>query len=137
MPMKDSGWRQERFWAAINDWQWRANLAAAEAKYQQALLAMEDDLAHGSARAGADRANTDYLRSEAAQARTRLESAQLRSPIAGIVVTPNLQNAAGEHLDAGSPFAQVLDLNSAVVEIAVPEQDASLLTSGEAGRYQT
>ncbi len=117
---------------AINDWQWRANLAVAEAKYQQALLAMEDDLAHGSARAGADRANTDYLRSEAAQARTRLESAQLRSPIAGIVVTPNLQNAAGEHLDAGSPFAQVLDLNSAVVEIAVPEQDASLLTSGEA-----
>lgn len=117
---------------ALNDWQWRANLAAAEAKYQQALLTMEDDLAHGSARAGADRANTDYLRSEASQARARLESAQLRSPIAGIVVTPDLQNAAGEHLDAGSPFAQVLDLNSAVVEIAVPEQDASLLTSGEA-----
>ncbi len=116
----------------INDWQWRANLAAAEAKYQQAMLAMESDLAHGSAQAGADRANADYLRSEVAQARTRLESAQLRSPIAGIVVTPNLQNAAGEHLDAGSPFAQVLDLNSAVVEIAVPEQDASLLTSGEA-----
>ena len=116
----------------INDWQWRANLAAAEAKYQQAMLAMENDLAHGSAQAGADRATTDYLRSEVAQARTRLESAQLRSPIAGIVVTPNLQNAAGEHLDAGSPFAQVLDLNSAVVEIAVPEQDASLLTSGEA-----
>ncbi len=116
----------------INDWQWRANLAAAEAKYQQAMLAMESDLAHGSAQAGADRANADYLRSEVAQARTRLESAQLRSPIAGIVVTPNLQNAAGEHLDAGSPFAQVLDLNSAVVEIAVPEQDASLLTPGEA-----
>jgi RND family efflux transporter MFP subunit len=116
----------------LNDWQWRANLAAAEAKYQQAMLAMESDLAHGSAQAGADRANTDYLRSEAAQARARLESAQLRSPIAGIVVTPNLQNAAGEHLDAGSPFAQVLDLNSAVVEVAVPEQDAALLTSGEA-----
>ena len=99
----------------LNDWQWRANLAAAEAKYQQAMLAMENDLAHGSARAGADRANADYLRSEVAQARTRLESAQLRSPIAGIVVTPNLQNAAGEHLDAGAPFAQVLDLNSAVV----------------------
>ena len=116
---------------SLNDWQWRANLAAAEAKYQQALLAMEDDLAHGSARAGADRANVNYLRSEAAQARARLESAQLRSPIAGIVVTPNLENAAGEHLDAGAAFAQILDLNSAAVRIAVPERDAGLLHSGQ------
>lgn len=116
---------------SLNDWQWRANLAAAEAKYQQALLVMEDDLAHGSARAGADRANVNYLRSEAAQARARLESAQLRSSIAGIVVTPNLENAAGEHLDAGASFAQVLDLNAAVVRIAVPEQDAELLRSGQ------
>lgn len=116
---------------SLNDWQWRANLAAAEAKYQQALLEMEDDLAHGSARAGSDRANVNYLRSEALQARARLESAQLRSPIAGIVVTPNLENLAGEHLDAGAAFAQVLDLNSAVVRIAVPERDAELLRSGQ------
>lgn len=116
---------------ALNDWQWRANLAAAEARYQQAMLTMEDDLAHGSARAGADRANVNFLRSEVAQARTRVESAQLRSPIAGIVVTPNLENAAGEHLDAGAAFAQVLDLNSAVVRIAVPERDAALLGAGQ------
>jgi transcriptional regulator with GAF, ATPase, and Fis domain/multidrug resistance efflux pump len=116
---------------SLNDWQWRANLAAADAKYQQAVLAMEDDLAHGSARAGADRANADYLRSEVSQARARLDSAQLRSPIAGIVMTPNLQNAAGEHLDAGAPFAQVLDLESAVIRIAVPEENASLLSSGQ------
>ncbi|MGA3035429.1 MAG: GAF domain-containing protein [Terracidiphilus sp.] len=115
----------------LNDWQWRANLAAAEAKYQQALLAMEDDLAHGSARAGADRANVNYLRSEAAQARSRLDSAQLRSPIAGIVVTPNLENAAGEHLDAGAPFTQVLDINSAVARIAIDEGDVGLLHSGQ------
>jgi GAF domain-containing protein len=116
----------------INDWQWRADLAAAETKYQQAQLAMEDDLAHGSPRAGADRANANYLRSEVAQARARIDSAQLRTPIAGIVVTPNLQNAAGEHLDAGASFAQVLDLSSAVVRIAVPQRDAALLRSGQA-----
>ncbi|HUB53214.1 MAG TPA: GAF domain-containing protein [Terracidiphilus sp.] len=116
---------------ALTDWQWRANLDAAEAKYQQALLTMEDDLAHGSARAGADRANVSYLRSEALQARARLDSAQLRSPIDGIVVTPELENAAGEHLDAGAQFAQVLDLHSAVVRIAVSQRDASLLRSGQ------
>ena len=116
---------------ALNDWQWRTDLAAAEAKYQQAELVMENDLARGSAQAGADRAQAEYLRSEVARARARLDSAQLRSPIAGIVVTPNLQNAAGKHLDAGATFAQVLDLNSAVVQIAVPERDAALLHSGE------
>jgi RND family efflux transporter MFP subunit len=116
---------------SLNDWQWRADVAAADAKYQQASLEMEDDLAHGSARAGTDRANVNYLRSEAARLRARLESAQLRSPIAGIVVTPNLENAAGEHLDAGAAFAQVLDINSALVRIAIPERDAALLHSGQ------
>ncbi|HEY3705397.1 MAG TPA: GAF domain-containing protein [Terracidiphilus sp.] len=115
----------------LNDWQWRASLAAAEAKYQQALLAMEDDLAHSSPRAGADRSNVNYLRSEVVQARARFESAELRSPIAGIVVTPNLQNTAGEHLDAGAAFAQVLDLNAAEIQIAVPQRDAVLLQAGQ------
>ena len=116
---------------ALNDWQWRTDLAASEAKYHQAEQVMENDLARGSAQAGADRAQTEYLRSEVARARARLESAQLRTPIAGIVVTPNLQNAAGKHLDAGATFAQVLDLNSAVLQVAVPERDASLLHTGE------
>jgi RND family efflux transporter MFP subunit len=115
----------------LNDWQWRSDLAAAEARYQAAQLVMENDLAHGSAQAGADRAQADYLSSEADRARARLESASLRSPIAGVVVTPNLQNAAGQHLDAGAPFAQVLDINSAIVQIAVPERDVTLLNAGQ------
>ncbi len=117
--------------AAMNDWQWRTDLAAAEAQYQEAVLRMNDDLAHGSALAGADRARVEYLRSEVERARTRLTNAELRSPIAGIVVTPNLQNAAGEHLDAGAPFAQVLDLSSATMRVAVAERDAVLLQAGQ------
>jgi RND family efflux transporter MFP subunit len=116
---------------AMNDWQWRADLASSEAKYQQAMLVMQNDLAHGAAQAGSDRAQAEFLRSEVARARSRLDSAQLRSPIDGIVVTTNLQNAAGEHLDAGTSFAQVLDLTSAVVQAAVPERDAVLLAAGQ------
>jgi transcriptional regulator with GAF, ATPase, and Fis domain/multidrug resistance efflux pump len=115
----------------LNDWQWRSDLAAADAKYQEAMLAMQNDLARGAPQAGADRAQTEYLRSEVARIRARIDSAQLRSPITGIVVTPNLENAAGKHLAAGDSFAQVLDLKSAVVEVAVPERDASLLRAGE------
>ena len=117
---------------SLNDWQWRADLASSEARYQTAELAMENDLAHNASRAGADRAQAEYLRTEVDRARARLESARLRSPIAGVVVTPNLQNAAGEHLDADAPFAQVLDINSAVVQVAIPERNVTLLSSGQA-----
>jgi len=115
----------------LNDWQWRSDLAAAEAKYQESMLTMQNDLARGAPQAGADRAQTEFLRSEVARIRARIDSAQLRSPITGIVVTPNLENAAGKHLAAGDSFAQVLDLKSAVVEVAIPERDASLLQAGQ------
>lgn len=117
---------------SMTDWQWRMDLASSEAKYREALLVMESDLAHGAAQAGADRTQSEFLSAEVSRARNRLDGARLRSPIAGIVVTPELQNAAGEHLDAGAPFAQVLDLSSAVVNIAVPQRDASLVNAGQA-----
>lgn len=117
---------------SMTDWQWRMDLASSEAKYREALLVMESDLAHGAAQAGADRTQSEFLSAEVNRARNRLDGARLRSPIAGIVVTPELQNAAGEHLDAGAPFAQVLDLSSAVVNIAVPQRDASLVNAGQA-----
>jgi RND family efflux transporter MFP subunit len=116
---------------AMNDFQWRADLASAEGRYRTALLGMQSDLSHGSAQAGADRAQTEYLRAEADRARAKIDNAQLRSPISGIVVTPSLQDAAGEHLDAGATFAQVLDLSSAVVNVAIPQADAALLLPGQ------
>lgn len=115
---------------AMNDWQWRADLASSEAKYQQSMLVMQNDLAHGSAQAGADRAQAEFLHAEVMRARSRVDNAQLRSPIDGVVVTPELEDAAGKHLDAGTSFAQVLDLSSAVVQISVPERDTILLSPG-------
>ncbi len=116
---------------AMNDWQWRADLASTEAKYQQAMLVMQNDLAHGAAQSGADRAQAEFLRAEVTRASARMESAQLRSPIDGIVVTPDLQNVAGKHLDAGTAFAQVLDLSSAIVQVSIPERDTVLMHPGE------
>jgi RND family efflux transporter MFP subunit len=116
---------------AMNDWEWRANLASTEAKYQQAMLVMQNDLAHGSAQAGADRAQAEFLQAEVTRARGRIDSAHLRSPIDGVVVTPQLENEAGKHLDAGATFAQVLDLSSAIIQVSVPERDTVLLNPGQ------
>jgi RND family efflux transporter MFP subunit len=116
---------------AMNDWQWRAELASTEAKYQQAILVMQGDLSRGAAQSGADRQQAEFLHAEFERARARVEDAKLRSPIDGIVVTPDLQNAAGKRLDAGTAFAQVLDLSSALVQISVPERDTVLISPGE------
>ena len=112
---------------AMNDWQWRMDLASAEAKLHAAELSMGASLARGSAQAGVERAQVEFLKSEAARARGKVESAQLRSPIAGLVATPALANAAGEHLSAGDTFAQVLDLSSAIVDVAVAQGDVALV----------
>jgi multidrug resistance efflux pump len=117
--------------ASMTDWEWRSRLAAAEARYQVAMLQMQGDLARGSAQSGEDRAQVEFLGSETARIRAQVESAQLRSPIAGVVATPNLENAAGEHLESGSAFAQVLDLSSAVTRVAVSQQDIALIRRGQ------
>jgi GAF domain-containing protein len=99
--------------AAMDDSPWRDQLAAAEARY--------------SGHTGEDRAQADVLRAEMEQSRIRIAEAQLRSPINGVVMTPNLENAEGEHLDAGAAFAQVEDLSKARIQIAVDQEDAYLV----------
>jgi RND family efflux transporter MFP subunit len=116
---------------SLDDWAWKADLASAQSKYQAAVLAMESDLAQRSPKAGLDRAQADYLQAELHHAQLRFSNSELRSPIDGIVLTHDLQNAAGEHLDAGAPFAQVLDLSSAVINVAVDEADVSLVKPGQ------
>jgi RND family efflux transporter MFP subunit len=117
--------------ATMDDWSWRNQLAAAQARYEAAMLAMQADLATHSAQAGQDRTQADYLHAEMERARLRIANAQLRSPIDGIVMTPDLQNAVGEHLDAGATFAQVLNLASARVNIAVDQEDGKLVQAGQ------
>ena len=91
------------------------------------MLTMEADLARGAAQAGADRAQVEFLRSEADRARARIASAQLRSPINGIVMTPRIESVAGEHLYAGNTFVQVLDLTSAVIDVSIPQGEVALV----------
>jgi GAF domain-containing protein/multidrug resistance efflux pump len=115
----------------MDDWSWRNQLTAAQAKYEAAMLAMQGDLARHAPQAGEERTQADYLRAEMERTRLRIANAQLRSPIDGVVMTPDLQNAVGEHLDAGGTFAQVLNLASARINIAVDQQDAHLVKAGQ------
>jgi len=118
--------------AEMDAWQLRSAVAAAEAKYQAALLQMNHALAtNDGGEGGIQRVQADYWKGEVANTQELLTRAKLRSPIDGIVATPHLDTFAGRRLQFGDTFAEVIDTSSAVVDVAVDASDISLLRTGE------
>lgn len=124
--------RQGAVIAKLDDWQYRDALAAAQAKYETALLQMNRSLAgNDGTEAGIQRVQADYWRSEVERARQRLERTVLRAPIDGRVATPHIEDLVGRSLNPGDTFAEVVDTSQASVDVALDEVDISRLHSGE------
>ncbi|MGA9800783.1 MAG: efflux RND transporter periplasmic adaptor subunit [Terriglobales bacterium] len=118
--------------ATLSDWQYRAQLAAAQAKYETAVSQMNRALnSNDGGEAGIQRIQADYWATELARARERLDSTQLRSPINGVVATPHVEDLVGRKLLPGDTFAEVVDTSRAIVDVAIDEDDVLLLHSGE------
>jgi len=118
--------------ADLAGWDYRAGLAAAEAKYNTAMAEMNRALAsNDGAEAGIQRVQANFWAAEVDRARERLEKTHLRSPINGVVTTPHVENLVGKHLAAGDGFAEVIDTSRASVDVGVDETDLPLLRAGE------
>ena len=118
--------------ATLSDWQYRAQLAAAQAKYDTAVSQMNRALnGNDGGEAGIQRIQADYWASELARARQRLERTQLRSPINGVVATAHVEDLVGRKLLPGDTFAEVVDTSRAMVDVAIDADDVLLLHSGE------
>src|ERR1019366_6638214 len=76
-------------------------------------------------------ARRDEMRARAALAEEKLERTRLRAPEAGVVLTPRLEERVGQLLTAGAEFAVLAGTSAVLVEVAVPERDASLLAAGQ------
>jgi RND family efflux transporter MFP subunit len=114
--------------AQLEDWDYRAALASAEAKYGIATAAMSRALAaHDASEAGIQQQQTAYWESEVARARERVQRAQLHSPIDGVVATPHVENLIGRRLELGDTAAEVVDISRAVVNVDVGESALALL----------
>jgi RND family efflux transporter MFP subunit len=117
--------------ADLADWEARAALAQAEAKYRTVLLQMNRALAASDgSEAGTQRAQADYWKSEVARGRDLLDKMRLRSPIDGIVATPHVENMAGRRLQHGDTLAEIVDTSRAVVDVAIDGADAALVRAG-------
>jgi RND family efflux transporter MFP subunit len=118
--------------AEMDAWDRRSAVAAADAKYQSALLQVNHALAaNDGAEAGAQRVQADYWKGEVARAQELLGRAQLRTPIDGIVSTPHIDTFVGRRLQFGDPFAEVVDTSDAIVDVAIDAADVSQLRAGQ------
>lgn len=118
--------------ADMDDWDYRSAWAAAQARRDTALAAMNRALAaNDGTEAGIQKGQADYWAAETTRARERLERAKLRSPIEGMVATPHIETLTGRKLEAGDNFAAVINTSSATLDVAIEETDLPLLEAGE------
>jgi len=76
------------------------------------------------------RLRTGLYEAEEALYREKVQKAELRSPIAGVIVTPKVEERVGEHLEAGDAFCEVVEQARMAVEMNVPETDVDLIQPG-------
>lgn len=118
--------------ASLEDWDYRSALAAAEAKYETAVLQMDRALAmNDGTEAGIQGVQAEYWESEVARARERLDRSVIRSPIDGVIATPHLEDMVGRKLKFGDPLLDIVDNSQALVDVTIDEDDVTLLHMGE------
>jgi len=59
--------------------------------------------------------------------RQKVEQARLRSPIAGVIVTPKVEEKVGKLLTRGEQFCELVDPVQMAVEMNVPETEEALI----------
>jgi RND family efflux transporter MFP subunit len=118
--------------AELEDWNYRADVAAAEAKYSEATTTMNRALAQNDGTlAGTERVKVDYFKAELSRARERLDRATIRAPFDGVVTTPQVQNSVGRRLMHGDTLAEIMETSHVTVDVAVSEDVATLLHNRE------
>jgi RND family efflux transporter MFP subunit len=123
--------------ASLEDWEYRSALAAAKAKYETATAQMDRTLANNDGtEAGIQRAQADFWAAEVTRAQERLDGTVIRSPIDGVVATPQIENLVGHKLKAGESFADIVDTSRTVVDVSIDESDVALLRVGEQARLK-
>src|SRR5208282_6527376 len=61
----------------------------------------------------------------------RVSDAQLRAPIAGIVVTPKIEERTGTMVKPGEAFCEIVQNDRMAVEMSLPESDLGLVRPGK------
>ena len=117
--------------ADLDDWNYRAALATAQAKYRTSNLEMNRALsANDGTQAGIQQVQSEYWAAEVKRCEDRLERTHLRALFDGWITTPHIENLVGKHLEAGDTFGELVDSERASVDVAINETEFKLLQPG-------
>lgn len=123
--------------ATLEDWEYRAALAAAQAKRETVIALMNRALAaNDDTEAGIQQAQTAYWTAEVARAQERVDRTLLRSPIDGVIATPHLENIVGRKLKFGDTIADIVDNSEALVDVGLDQDDIGLVAAGQSARVK-
>ena len=118
--------------AQLDDSEDRIKLAQAEAALAQARREVaEAEFRNDPSAAGQAKMRADLHAAEVKLEQERVASADLRAPIAGVVVTPKIEEKTGVMVKAGDPFAEIVDQQQMAAEMSVPETDLALVRPGK------
>jgi RND family efflux transporter MFP subunit len=104
----------------------QAQAALGQARHDVAEADFKNDT--GAAGQATLRVNLHTVESQLQQ--QRVSGAELRAPIAGIVVTPKVEERTGTMVKPGDTFCEIVEGDRMATEMSVPESDLALLRVG-------
>jgi RND family efflux transporter MFP subunit len=118
--------------ATLRDERYLSELAEATSAKEIAESELNRFRAEGDAAAMYQAlAKRDALDAKIRLAQSRMARTEIRAPVAGIVVTPRLDEKTGQFLASSAEFCVLADISEVTVEVAVPESEAAQLRVGE------
>ena len=119
--------------AQLDDGDDRVKLAEAESALSQARRELAEAEFHNDpSAAGQAKLHADLHEAEVQLEQQRVAGSQLRSPIAGIVVTPKIEEKRGTMVKPGDSFAEIVGQDRIAAEMSVAETDLELVRPGNA-----
>lgn len=107
-------------------------LAEADAALAQSRRELaEAEFRNDPSAAGQAKIRGDMHQAQVVLEQQRVAESQLRSPIAGMVVTPKVQEKTGSMAKAGDSFCEIVAQDRMAVEMSVPENDLALVQPGK------
>ena len=117
--------------ASLVDSDYRLLLEGAVSNLGLARRQLEDAEARRDwTAAGQAQLSMDLHKAEVDLYREKVDKAQLRSPITGVVVTSKVEEKAGQFLKVGEAFCEVVDEDRMAAEMNVPETDVAWIHPG-------
>ena len=124
--------KQGQVLATLEDWNPRSDLAAAQARYSEAMAAMNHSLSTGDGTdAGTERVKADYWNAELTRNRELLDRTVIRAPFDGIITTPHVEDSVGRRLAHGDTLSDMVETAHVTVDVGLAEDDVPLVRNGD------